>query len=383
MSRQVKTVPELAPLRLINAAQRHVVKNLDRYTQTAVLITDRFYRLLLDKNLPIIGINHRLKSAESLKEKILRKKLYKGSRTPEQIIRKITDMIGVMIECEFISDEEKIFSCIRDTFPLSEDGVFFYNPQFPDMMVDLGTPQPVKQKNGYELYKLDCRYADENGEILFELQIKSLVNSFWCEVEHNIVYKNNHYISSDDYVNQMLSAVRINLAGLDRILQLISDRIGAMTAYNVVLDLRLNTSLTKQLVSDLINAKMVESVGFTMEAKRIRDLLAWYILEKLGPSDENSSAFFKLSGRFKELHQTEFRFDRQIELEYDLSSKNIFSRTVGGKMLQLMNSDFEWHVFFIMIFAIYAEQEPEEVFGEFIDTLNRIFCGGSYFKGLF
>lgn len=378
--------PELSLLRLIDETKNYIINNKDRYSQSAMQITDSLYRVFFNKKLSIIGINHRLKSPESLKEKILRKKLYKNSTAPQDIIAKMPDLIGIMIECEFISDEEKIFNCIKEAFDKPIDGVFFQNSEIPNIYINLEMKQPVRQKNGNELYKLDCYFVDgnnENSRINFELQIKSLVNSFWCEVEHNIVYKNNHYIASDDYVSEMLSAVRINLVGLDRILELINGRISALTAYNVVKDLKMNAVLLRQMVSDLMNEKMIRSIGFTVEAKRIRDLLAWFILRQLGDENENDTVFYELSERFKELHKTDFRFDRQILFKNRFQSEDIFSRIIGSKIQSLMNTDFEWHAFFIMLFVIDKDRDEESIFAEFIETLKALFCGGDYYKALF
>jgi ppGpp synthetase/RelA/SpoT-type nucleotidyltranferase len=374
---------ELPLLQLINETQTFIIQNTERYSQSAMSIVDSLYSLFFHEHLSIIGINHRLKSPESLKEKIIRKKLYKGSTKPEQVIGKMTDIIGIMIECQFISDEEKIFDCIKKVFDKTDDGVFYYNKGFSNLCINLDMPQPVRQKNGNGLYKLDCYCLDNGDRIYFELQIKSLVNSFWCEVEHNIVYKNNYYISSDDYVSEMLSAVRINLTGLDKILELVNDRISALTAYNVVKDLKLNSNLTKQMVSDLINAKMIDSVGFTVEAKRIRDLLAWHILDGMGSDGESSYAFFQLSEHFKELHNMNFQFDKQIDFQKRFYSDDVFNRAIGNKLMALMNTDFEWHVFFILLFQIDAEKSEEELLREFIETLKRIFCTGEHFDGLY
>lgn len=171
-------------------------------------------RIEFDGHIPIIGINHRIKSPESLKEKIIRKKLYQGSTTPKQVLDKMLDIIGIMIECEFMSDEMKLFSGIIEHFYAKNEEGLFYNPDTPYIFMNLSMTQPVKQKNGNEIYKLECFYIRNEIKLNFEVQIKSLVNSFWCEVEHNLVYKNNHYIPSDDYIQEMLSAVRINGSSL-------------------------------------------------------------------------------------------------------------------------------------------------------------------------
>ena len=61
----------------------------------------------------------------------------------------------------------------------------------PQIKLNLASKQPQKQKNGFDIYKIDGRYELGGYPVRFELQIKALVNSFWGEVEHKIIYKNN------------------------------------------------------------------------------------------------------------------------------------------------------------------------------------------------
>lgn len=45
------------------------------------------------------------------------------------------------------------------------------------------------KKNGFEIYRIDGVYEYNDQLFNFELQIKSLVNVFWGEIEHKIIYK--------------------------------------------------------------------------------------------------------------------------------------------------------------------------------------------------
>lgn len=40
-----------------------------------------------------------------------------------------------------------------------------------------------KQKNGFKIYRIDGIITDTNTDLPFELQIKSLVNTFWGEID--------------------------------------------------------------------------------------------------------------------------------------------------------------------------------------------------------
>lgn len=370
---------------LVDETQRQVTTNKQKYSRIAMEIVQNFYNIFLQRNLTIIGINHRIKSPDSLKEKIIRKKLYKNCNSPEEIFEKLPDLIGVMIECEFISDEKNLYTVIKEYFTQLTDNGFCYNEKVPNIFVNLDITQPVKQKNGNDLYKLDCYYVSEEVKINFEVQIKSLVNSFWSEVEHNIVYKNNYYVPTDDYIQEMMSAVRMNLMGLDKILQLVNDHINVVTGDNVVKNLDFNESHATQLVSDLINKKMIESIGFTVEVKKIRELLSWYIMNRVNsmPDSERDLAFYKYRGLFSELHKHDMNFDKAIQLEGEFHAEDIFSETLGNGLLRLMNKDFEWNTFFVMLFEIEGESSKLECFKGFIKIIKDLYCDSSLFDNLF
>lgn len=370
---------------LVDETQRHVANNKEHYSSIAMEIVKNFYDIFLEKHLTVIGINHRIKSPESLKEKIIRKKLYKNFTSTEQIFEKLPDLIGIMIECEFISDEKKIYSVIKDYFKTTGNDGYHFNKNIPNIYLNLDITQPVKQKNGNDLYKLDCYYMLDNLKINFEVQIKSLVNSFWCEVEHNIVYKNNYYVPSDDYIQEMLSAVKMNLMGLDKILELVNDRINVVTGDNMFKDLDFNEGHAEQLVSDLINRKMIESIGFTVEVKKIRELLSWYIMNKVSSSSDSqkSMAFYKYRGLFSELHKHDINFDKPIKFKEKFQAKDTFSQTLGNGLISLMNKDFEWHTFFIMLFEIEGEKSNLECFKDFLGIIKPLYCNRSLFDNLF
>ena len=96
----------------------------------------------------------------------------------------------------------------------------------------LDAPQPEKQKNGYNIYRIDgnVTYAGENYK--FELQIKSLVNSFWSEIEHKLIYKNNRLNQFDNLMKEMLDSTHESLSGIDHQLSLIFDRVSGNTISN-------------------------------------------------------------------------------------------------------------------------------------------------------
>ena len=58
--------------------------------------------------------------------------------------------------------------CIRD-----RDNVYYFDPLMPKIRFKLSEKQPQKQKNGFNIYKIDGLYLLGKEQIRFELQIKA------------------------------------------------------------------------------------------------------------------------------------------------------------------------------------------------------------------
>ena len=70
-------------------------KMLETY---ADVLHDFFHRVLDDREESLVNISTRVKGESSLREKILRKNLYKRYAYPEGIIQNLSDLIGVYRE---------------------------------------------------------------------------------------------------------------------------------------------------------------------------------------------------------------------------------------------------------------------------------------------
>lgn len=374
------TNANLELFRLSEATVEEFNQNKDAYNKAAGMVVNSLYEVFFEYKHDILGINHRLKSESSMREKMIRRKFYKAGKSAPEILDAIPDIIGVMVECEFLSSERKLFEVIESYFNQKHPNGFYYNQNVKDLFIDLDVPQPIIQKNGNELFKMDCFYMIDGQKVNFELQIKSLVNSFWCEVEHNIVYKNNYYLPNDDYINEMMDSVRMNLLGLDKILSLINSRIDALNSYTVMKDLELNESLATQLISDLLNKKMYASLGFTVDVKVVRNLLTVFLMKKVKKL-EKEKAFYRYLNKFRNLLNQEISFSNEIILDKPYTTESMFKQILGDNLITVMNHDFEWHAFFIMLFHIDGGNKTDSL-DSFLNELETMYCNGELFERL-
>jgi len=137
--------------------------------------------LLSSKGIVPHSITNREKAPEELREKIARE-----GAVPDALFNGITDLAGVRVIAYFPSDVDKIVSLIENAFNIdaslskdkrlcSDPAIFGYASvhfvvEFRPEMLEL--PE-------YALFdKMKC-----------EIQVRTILQHAWAEIEHNIVYK--------------------------------------------------------------------------------------------------------------------------------------------------------------------------------------------------
>ncbi|EEL27597.1 RelA/spoT [Bacillus cereus Rock1-15] len=154
----------------------------------------------------------RIKSASSLREKILRKRYftrYKGNA--ENFINDLPDLLGLRIICLLNQDEERIYKFLKSQFcERYNDKFLMLQNQKKDnypYFIFSDSKQPEKQKNGNDIFRINMEYIEEDrSPIKIELQIKSLAHMFWGEMEHMLFYKNyTYHLNSGFYIKMMKS----------------------------------------------------------------------------------------------------------------------------------------------------------------------------------
>lgn len=151
------------------------------------------------------NVTHRAKTKESLRKKLRRdfpKHQYKDN---DDICRKVADLSGVRIALFFPQDKERIDSFLKTTFNVKE---IIPHPT-PDQKAQIAARiaggetignEPAeesyeKQFKGYQAthYRVQLRPENHSRHYhhgdLMEIQVTSVLQYAWSEVEHNILYK--------------------------------------------------------------------------------------------------------------------------------------------------------------------------------------------------
>ncbi len=379
--------------------------NLVGFTHAAEKLTEYLERTFGDFD-ATIGVTSRIKTRDSLKEKIVRNSLYKDAPA-DRIVFEIHDIIGVKIECRFFKDEALLYRKICETFCVDVGDGFFSPADKKAIRLKLDAPQPEKQKNGFSIYRVDgnVAYAGENYN--FELQIKSLVNSFWSEIEHKLIYKNNKLNQADSLIKEMLGSTHVSLVGIDHQLSLIFDRVSSSALntqheqFKSILVLGLNemytaivkantgiaasiseyseaiveylltaSSYTKYLHGDSFIKTMSESM---MRAIAPNDAETAERISKLADGDNYGGLIINLMDWMRNIDYATVAIGEKIT-DIDVKLDGV-SAEIGKIFLRGINDDFYLNTFFHIFFSLERGNDSED-FADYVTYYyNRVMSG--------
>lgn len=172
---------EMKKLQLRNSRD---TKQLMTYYNCAMLEIETKFRVLSqefsleqDYN-PIETIKSRLKSMDSIVEKLQRKGL---PLELESIENNLKDVAGIRVICPFLSDIYRMASCLmeQDDIVIVEKKDYIKNPK----------------KNGYRSLHLIVEtpifLQKEKRMMKVEVQFRTIAMDFWASLEHRMHYKKN------------------------------------------------------------------------------------------------------------------------------------------------------------------------------------------------
>lgn len=321
----------------------------------------------------VLNISSRIKSSMSLKEKIFRNNFYLKYETPENLIQNLSDLIGLRIECRFIEDEEDVYNQLFKTFNISNGEGYYYNKKEPNILINLDCTQPQLQKNGFGIYKIDGKYIKGEMVLNFELQIKSLVNVFWGEVEHKVLYKNYKYLLTEELFKDVMHSLRENLSMIDKQLMILFNHLRDLDEPNMDKQREQLEAILSKIIYEIYSDKARKDFGFVVDYRKSCDVIVSYVLRKSGSHKEESydAIFLKVLERLYQAKENEIYLDRYIEFEREIEYEDDFCKEIGEAIIEIINKDFKWNLFFKIIFKIEVGNNAENFEGFLVFLRNR------------
>ncbi len=183
-------------------------KRLMTYYNCALLEIETKFRVLNQQfsleqeHNPIETIKTRLKSPESIFEKMRRKNL---PLEVEAIEENLNDVAGIRVICPFINDIYCLADCLlqQDDVTLIERKDYIKNPK----------------ENGYRSLHLIVEtpifLQDEKKMMKVEVQLRTIAMDFWASLEHRMRYKKNLNAELSKMLSTELKDCAETSAGLD------------------------------------------------------------------------------------------------------------------------------------------------------------------------
>ncbi|WAW15766.1 GTP pyrophosphokinase [Peptostreptococcus equinus] len=321
----------------------------------------KFFTEMPLKDNELMSVTSRIKSESSLKEKIIRNRYLADYDDPYDLISDLPDLIGLRIECKFIKEEEDIFLQIKKFFNRTDNRKFFYNRSNKNIRLYLFEKQPLKQKNGFEIYKVDGEYIFLDKKIKFELQIKSLVNVFWSEIEHKIIYKNTAFLLEDKFLRDMMTSIKNNLTMIDD--QLLSIYNNFKPSNKSDTDSRLDDlrKLFAKFVYDSVTRQMEDKLSFVIDFKKPCEAILNFSMHKFKEADKNSNEY--MNDQYKKISdflKKDLEFNRPFIFEDTINLQDDFINKLSILFQEKMNTEVPWNLFFRILFELEPDSESED-----------------------
>lgn len=322
----------------------------------------------------ILNISSRVKTSNSLKEKIFRNNFYLLYKTPEELIKNLSDLIGLRIECRFIEDEDDVYKKVLKEFNIPAEDDYYHTEDNPCIQLKLDGKQPQIQKNGFKIYKIDGKYIRKDMTIKFELQIKSLVNVFWGEAEHKVLYKNYKYLLSEDLFRDIMYSLKENLQMVDKQLMILYNHLKELDESDIHKRKEQLEAILSKIIYDIYSDKTKEEFGIVLDYRKSCDILVSYVLKQHEQSEPMNydKVYLKVLSRLYQLRESDMDLNDYIRFEREINFQDQFSRKIGEAILEIINKDFKWNLFFKILFMIEPGSNADE-FEKFILFLRDRF----------
>ena len=203
----------------INSTVEPIRVMFAQYSCAAMLVETKFkmldeqFSVKFDEN-PIVSINTRIKSPESIMRKLERRGY---PFNLDSIRQNLHDVAGVRVVCSFIED---IYS-LAD-YLLSQEDI-----QLVEKKDYIGNPKP----NGYRSLHLIIRvpvYTHSDKQMVdVEVQLRTIAMDCWANLEHKLRYKKDLPQAKLDMLSVELKECADMSAELDSRMQSVRKRMGA------------------------------------------------------------------------------------------------------------------------------------------------------------
>ena len=153
---------------------------------------------------PINAIHTRLKSNQSILEKMQRRRI---PFSLENLESRIQDVAGVRVICSYVDDIYRLSEAL-----LRQDDV-----KLIAQKDYIQQPKPNGYRSLHLIVRVPVFFADQRRDLPVEVQIRTIAMDFWASLEHQLKYKAATQVPDD--VREELYQCAIAIADIDERMQ--------------------------------------------------------------------------------------------------------------------------------------------------------------------
>ncbi|MBR6580438.1 MAG: GTP pyrophosphokinase family protein [Ruminococcus sp.] len=153
----------------------HVYESAMEVVKTHLNILDNEFNIKFQRN-PIHNIESRLKSADSIMNKLVKKGI---PFTIENAKKNLLDIAGIRVTCCYINDIYVLAEMLshRDDFVVLKQKDYIKNPK------------PSGYRSFHLVLNVPVHLASSKTTVPVEIQIRTIAMDFWASLEHQLKYK--------------------------------------------------------------------------------------------------------------------------------------------------------------------------------------------------
>ncbi|MBF1124291.1 MAG: hypothetical protein HXL59_01740, partial [Solobacterium sp.] len=136
-------------------------------------------------------------------------------------------------------------------------------------------------------------------------------------------------------------------------------------------------------INELVNRKMRESVGFTSDFKKCSAMIAQYVyVRDFINGEHNKERMMDYLETLNMLATSKLDLSEEIHLEREYQTEDEFCRIFGKYWQAQLNSNFQWHIFFAMLFSIQPGSNIDD-FTDFCTIIKRLLIEPNWYRNTF
>ncbi len=212
---KVRAIADRETIEWMHRKSREFMKIMAYYRCALMEIETKFnvlnqeYSLQHDRN-PINSIKGRLKSIESIQEKLRRKNL---PATLETIENSINDVAGIRVICAFPED---VYS-LAEALLKQDDITLIARKDY------IAHPKPNGYRSLHLIVSVPIFLASEKRVMKVEIQLRTIAMDCWASLEHQLRYKKD-FDFTEDMAKELIECARMS-AELDARMDALRDRL--------------------------------------------------------------------------------------------------------------------------------------------------------------